>query len=68
MFREGFKGKDDVGGGDSPVRHSSDDLGRSGMRQHGGESSGREDVEDHPGERSLRDGQSSCMVLGLSCP
>lgn len=34
----------------------------------GGESSGREDVGDHPGERSLRDGQSSCMMLGLSCP
>lgn len=31
MFREGLKGRHDVGGGDSPVRHSSDDLGRSGM-------------------------------------
>lgn len=30
-FREGFRGKDDVGGGDFPVSHSSDDLGWSDM-------------------------------------
>lgn len=30
-FREGFGGRNDVGGRDFPVSHSSDDLGRSGM-------------------------------------
>lgn len=30
-FREGFRGRNDVGDGDFPVSHSSDDLGRSGM-------------------------------------